>query len=113
MMTTSREMIKVETSRPQQIKLMRAMFKLGLLVDLFDDIAISNSTLIRQKDKAIVKQFQNHMKSKFKETVEGLFDLEVKTDYDILDPMKQEIEAIMDRVLNEDLTFDKADGAIS
>lgn len=100
-------MIVESTSRPRQVELMKALFKLGLLVDLFDDIALSSQTLIRQKDKQVVKQFQNHFKAKFKETVEDLFTKELDHKVDILDPMKAEIEAIMDRVLSEDLTFDK------
>ena len=86
---------------------MKAMFKLCLIVDLFDDIALSNSTLIRQKDKQVVNQFKNHFKKKFKDTTEGLYNLELEHDRDILDPMKAKMEAIMDRVLREDLTFDR------
>ena len=100
-------MIKESTSRARELELMKAMFKMSLLVDLFDDIALTNGTLIRQKDKQVVKQFQNHFKKKFVETTEGLYNLELIHDRDILDPMKAKMEAIMDRVLREDLTFDK------
>lgn len=100
-------MIKEKLSRSRELELMRAMFKMSLLVDLFDDIALSNNTLIRQKDKQVVKQFQNHFKKKFVTTTEGLYDLEIVHNRDILDPMKAKMEAIMDRVLRDELTFDK------
>ena len=102
-------MINSDRTRAREIELMRALFKLGLLTDLWDDIALSNSTLFRHKDRQVINGFKAHFKNKFKDSIEGLFDLELRTDNDILDPMKARMEAIMDEVLDTELTFDKLD----
>ena len=100
-------MIPNERSKKARLDLMKALFKLSMLVDLFDDIALSNKAIIRQADKNVVNTFKRHFQKKFRETTEGLYDLEIENDVDILDPMKAEMEAIMDRVLAEDLILER------
>lgn len=100
-------MINVEVSRATEIEKMTGLFKLSLVFDLFDDLHLSNTSLFRGKDKMIMKGFKNHFKAKFKMTTEELFDLELKLGVDILDPMKEKMEAVMDEVLEKELSFDK------
>lgn len=68
-----------------------ALFKMALLVDMFDDTQLEVKSIFTQKDKNIIKMFNTHFKKKYYNVIEQLFEVDFNNDDDKLERMKDEI----------------------
>jgi len=99
-------LIRVGTSRKEELRLMKLFFHGAMLVEILDDVFLEGSTLVRGKDKALLNQFRTHFAKKYGKHIEEMFERETEYDYYVLEDMKTKIRDILEDTLHEHFRFD-------
>ena len=86
-------------NKTEQIKLMKAIFKASMMVEMIDDLTIENARLFKQKDKNVINSFKNHYLNKYGFVINDLFNIDLENESELLEKMKKDIDDIMENTL--------------
>lgn len=74
-----------------------AIFKMSLLIDIMDDLSLENKSIFTQKDKNLIKGFNNHFTKKYATVIDELFQVDYNNDDELLENMKKHINEYIEK----------------